>query len=340
MSNRTILILRLLLILVLLVSCSSYAISKEQSKILFVNSYHKGYRWSDEIEKGVRKALRVKAVGDRLISQKANGVELKLFRMDTKINLSEVFKKEAALAAKKIIEEWQPDVVIASDDNASKYLVAPYYKNTDLPIVFCGINWDASAYGFPVSNITGMIEIDPLLETIAILNQYSKGTRIGYLGSDDISNQKKLPFHKELLKIDYTDGKLISTFDEWKREYLRLQASVDMLIIFSPIGITGWNDKEAANFIIANTTIPSGNIEQHTSHLALVGRVKLAEEQGWWAGKAALEILKDISPADIPVAKNKHSKVYLNMVLAKHLGVKFPMELIKNATFIEAHSGE
>ncbi|MCK5194670.1 MAG: hypothetical protein KAQ71_12730, partial [Desulfobulbaceae bacterium] len=56
---------------------------------------------------------------------------------------------------------------------------------------------------------------------------------------------------------------------------------------------------------------------------------------GWWAGKTALRILDGTSPSDIPVTTNKESRVYLNMGLAKQLGIKFPMELIEKATFLE-----
>ena len=50
--------------------------------------------------------------------------------------------------------------MIASDDNAQKYLVVPYLKGTQVPVIFNGVNWDASAYGFPTSNVTGMIEVE------------------------------------------------------------------------------------------------------------------------------------------------------------------------------------
>ncbi len=66
-----------------------------------------------------------------------------------------------------------------------------------------------------------------------------------------------------------------------------------------------------------------------------IGRVKIAEEQGWWTGKTALRILDGTPPADIPVTTNKESKILLNIQLAKRLGITFPMELLEKATFIE-----
>ncbi len=309
-------------------------ISAEKKKLFFINSYHKGYEWSDDIEMGLLKALAIRENPDGTYDTSGSNIELKIFRMDTKLNKSEKLKRQAALSAKAIIDEWQPDIVVASDDNASKYLIAPYYKNAATPFVFCGLNWDASVYGFPVSNVTGMVEIDPVLETIEILKKYAKGDRIGFIGVKSISAQKSVDTYVKRLGINLSDGKLVSDFSEWKKEYLRLQEAVDMILWFNPVGITGWDSKLAEKFILENTKIPTGATSDNNKRFALVGIVKIAEEQGWWAGKTALEILAGKSAADIPIVTNKESRVYLNMLLARRLGLKFPMGLIEKATFV------
>jgi ABC-type uncharacterized transport system substrate-binding protein len=111
-----------------------------------------------------------------------------------------------------------------------------------------------------------------------------------------------------------------------------------MILWINPIGIKGWDTKLANDFILANTKIPTGGTSDNHVRFALLGRVKIAEEQGWWAGKTALRILEGTSPADIPVVTNKESKVYLNMELANRLGIRFPMELINEATLLEKMS--
>ena len=123
-------------------------------KILFIDSYHEGYAWSDGITRGVQSTLE------------GTGVNLKVIRMDTKRNTSDDFKKAAARKARAEIEAFKPDVVIAANDNASKFLIEPYFKNAELPFVFCGVNWDASVYGFPYSNTTGMVEVTPIPQII------------------------------------------------------------------------------------------------------------------------------------------------------------------------------
>ncbi|MEJ2660274.1 MAG: hypothetical protein P8Z73_06080, partial [Desulfobacteraceae bacterium] len=61
-----------------------------------------------------------------------------------------------------MIKEYNPDVVIASEDDASKYVVEPYFKNASIPFVFCGVNHSGDRYGYPYKNATGIIELDPI----------------------------------------------------------------------------------------------------------------------------------------------------------------------------------
>ena len=109
-----------------------------------------------------------------------------------------------------------------------------------------------------------------------------------------------------------------------------------MLIVAPPSFLQEEADKEEAKrFVEENTTIPTGCVEAWITPYALVGYTKLATEQGMWAAETALKILDGTSPSEIPVVTNKQAKVYLNMRIAKHLRVKFPMEMIQLATFVE-----
>lgn len=332
MSKHT---LQVILIVLFSLLTHSFSVAEESKKqLLFVNSYHTGYKWSDDIERGLLKALNITVREDGTHDTSRSSVDIKIFRMNTKINKSENSKKQAAITAKKLIEEWQPDIVVASDDNASRYLLAPYYKNSDLPFVFCGVNWDASSYGFPTSNITGMIEVGPIHELVDLLHNYTKGHRISYIGANNPSTVKNKERLEKVLGEKFHSGKLVGNFKEWQQAYIYLQESTDMLIWLSPIGIRNWEDKKAISHIFKHTKIPTGATGDNNITYSLLGKVKIAEEQGWWSGKTALKILSGTSPSDIPVTNNKQSQLYLNMDLAKQMHIKFPMELINQAIFV------
>jgi hypothetical protein len=173
------------------------------------------------------------------------------------------------------------------------------------------------------------------METIDLMKQFSRGKRMGLIGTNTLSNRKEIADLKK--RIDMTNWQIhrVSSFDQWKTAYLKLQDEVDMLILTNCTHIKGWNPKEVEAFILENTRIITGGVSDNDIGYALLGRIKMSEEQGWWAGKTALKILNGTPPSAIPVATNKHSKLLLNMKLAKRMGIVFPMELIEQADFVE-----
>jgi len=303
-------------------SATSFADNYAGKKILFVDSYHEGYPWSDGITAGIKNVLE------------KTGIELKIVRMDTKRNRDEIFKEKSALEAKNIIENFKPDVVIAGDDNASKYLIVPYYKDADLPFVFCGVNWDASIYGFPYKNLTGMVEVALINSIVKHLKNYSKGNTLGLLGIDSLTARKNAEQYAKLLNTTIEHAYFVKDVETWKQQFLKLQNQVDMLILQNPQGIKGWNDEEIVNFVEENTRIPTGTTQAERTIFTLLGIVKVPEEQGVWAAKAALKILDGTLPNDIPIAQNKEGKVIVNLKIGNKLGIVFDRRLLKTAEII------
>jgi len=86
--------------------------SYKGKKVLYIDSYHEGYAWSDGITNGIKSIFDGKEI------------ELSIFRMDTKRNGDEAFKKSTAEKAKAEVESLKPDAVIVSDDNATNLVLA------------------------------------------------------------------------------------------------------------------------------------------------------------------------------------------------------------------------
>lgn len=313
-----------------LTSCTSSATSEPETaiteqadyagkKILWVDSYHEGYEWSDGIKDGVQRVLE------------NSGVDLEIVRMDTKRNIAEEFGQQAGVDAEAAIKAFNPDVVIACDDNAQKYLVEPYLKDTDLPVVFCGVNWDASPYGYPASNITGMIEIDLVREMLDLLTPYAAGDRIAYLTGDNNTARKLFGIYNDRFFDGQLQEAFVTDFDEFKSEYLRLQDEVDMLYFGNNAGITDWDDAAAEAFILENTKIPSGSSYTWMAPYTMIIVGNSADEQGEWSAKTALSILDGIPVSDIPFAENKESTLVLNLDIADKLDVVFTPSVLRYA---------
>ena len=295
-------------ILCLFFSSTSFSKNYDGKKVLFIDSYHEGYAWSDGITRGIERGL------------KNSGVQLKIIRMNTKRNPDVAFKKNAAQKAKKVIEQFRPDVVIAADDNASKFLVKPYYKGADLPFVFCGVNWDAGVYGYPYSNVTGMVEVAPIPLLIQQMQLWAKGERIGFLGPDILTARKEAENYKKVFGLELK-AYYAKDYADWKTGFAKLQNQVDMLIIDSDGGLYNDHAKELEAFVRSKTKIPTGACYDFMIPYALVGVIKVAEEQGKWSASAALKILGGTSPSKIPIAQNKRAKLVLNKKIGDAMGV-------------------
>ncbi|MEQ8333146.1 ABC transporter substrate binding protein [Nisaea sp.] len=302
----------------ILMASTAYATDFAGKKVLFIDSYHEGYPWSDGITTGIQNVIG------------KSGAELKIHRMDTKRNGSDDFKKQAALDSKALIEEWNPDVVIATDDNASKYLIVPFYKGSDLPFVFGGVNWDASEYGFPTSNVTGIVEVDSMDETAELLRPLAKGDRLAMLATDNLTNRKTAKYAVEQMGLKL-DAFFPKNYEEWKRDFLKIQDNYDMVLFRSPAGLEGYETDAAKAFVLENSQIPGGANQMITANFAVVTYAKVAEEQGEWAANAALEILGGKSPADIPVGRNEQGRLVLNGPLIEKLQLEIGADLISSA---------
>lgn len=286
-------------------------------KVVWVDSYHQGYPWSDGIARGIRNVF------------KGRGIQLSIVRLNTKLNDSSEFGRIAGEKAKEEIEKINPDLVIATDDNAQKYLVCPHLKNTLIPIVFAGVNWDASEYGYPCRNVTGMVEIDLVEELIANMQRNANGSRVGFLSVDVETARKVGRIINKRFFNNSMSSYLVSTFTEFKKQFLRAQSHVDMLIIYNYEGIRGWDPIAAENFLSKNTRIPTGALLQFVAKYAVYTLGKYSEEQGEYAARTALKILGGTSPDNIPLVKNVKSELTVNLKMAKSAGIIFPLSTLK-----------
>ena len=296
-------------VLVILLSATTV----EAAKCVYVSSYHQGYAWSDGVERGLLKTL-----GDKC--------EITIFNMDTKRNKDEASIQRAALDAKKLIDAMQPDVVIASDDNASKYLIVPYYKDADIPFVFCGVNWTVEQYGFPFSNVTGMIEvaaIEPMFDKVAaIVGEVDHAFYIGANTLTEWKNLRRFELGGKTRQIEIS-SQLVGTMADWLAAYEEAQLA-DFVIIGSYAGITDWDSEAVARAIAPLSKKLSATNHGWMMPYTMFGMTKVPEEHGEWAGKVAIEILNGTAPAAIPIIPNRNFNIIVNNSLLDRAQIKLP----------------
>ncbi len=303
---------------------ASYLLSSSviAADCLYVSSYHAGYEWNDGIEEGIEKSLK-------------NNCRLDKFYMDTKRNPSPLFAKNAAFKAREYIEKNNPDVIIACDDNASKYLIKPYYKNTKRPFVFCGINWSAKEYGYPYENVTGMIEVAPIRPLLKVINKIVGGARHGvYLSADVLTEHKDY----ERYKSKYAEkniklvGVFVKTNEDWKKEFIRAQKA-DFIILNNNSGINDWDKKSMREFVLnTKSTLTVTNYDWMIPY-SMLAMTKLPQEQGDWAAQVAQAILQGEKPGDIPIVVNRRWNIYVNRSLMEKTSYILPSSILTKAVY-------
>jgi ABC-type uncharacterized transport system substrate-binding protein len=301
-------VILLALLLTGLHSCGRQAIEKK--KVVYVNSYHRGFPPSDQITEGVFEKLP------------ADSFEIIAHFMDTKRNPSEAYVKNRAAEILASINNENPDLLIVSDDNAVKYLVVPNFQDNPMPIVFCGVNWTAEQYDLSRCNITWILELLPLAESILTLKSYYPNMqKLLVLNENTTTSRKTKPLLDTLLSRIGISVKqeLVDDFERWKSVFIDGNETFDVLYLQTRGAIKNWDHDEALRIIDRHIKVPLVTCEDFMMPYAVFGLTQVSKEQGMWAAETAKRILLGTNPTDIPISKNQMSTVWINTSLAEKI---------------------
>ena len=314
-KSRELQIISILALLLLLMVSPVWA-----KKCLYVSSYHMGYEWDDGIYSSLEKTINGRC-------------EIKKIYLDTKRNPDEEWARWRSKEAIKVIDQYKPDIIIAVDDNASRYLVMPYLKDADIPVVFCGINWSMSEYGYPYKNTTGMIEVSPIKQLIKQLKLLQPRVKKGiFLSSDVLSEQKDYKHYKPIFAKNgiLLEPVFVKTFREWREMYRKSQ-QYDFVFLGNNAGINDWYKHEALRIVNQYAKKISVTTYKWMLPYTAIAYTKLPEEQGIWAGRVTLSILGGVEPSQIPVIQNRQWDMWLNPGILKKIKLKIPYLIYKRA---------
>ncbi len=307
-----------------LLSCGQQV--SEKKKVVYVNSYHRGFPPSDQITEGVYETLP------------ADSFEIVAHFMDTKRNPSDEYIKNRAAEIRDSIKTEDPDLLIVSDDNAVKYLVEPYFQDHPLPIVFCGVNWTAEQYDLTKCNITGIIELLPVSESVLTLKSYYPGMRkLLVLNENTTTSRKTRPLLDSLLShigISVTQ-KLVDDFEAWKAAFMYGNDSFDVIYLQTRGAIKDWDHEEALRVIDQHINVPLFTCEDFMMPYAVFGLTQVSKEQGIRAAESAKKILQGTDPTSIPISKNQMTRVWINSNLAEKIGFVPDEALLSKARIVE-----
>lgn len=310
-------------LLLALIACES---QDKKTRIYYINSYHQGYGSSDDIMEGIHQVLDDERI------------DLNVFFMDSKRHGDSDYLLQKVDTALAEIAQFDPDVIIASDDNAVKYLIEPHFKTGPIPVVFCGVNWSAQKYGLPTEYVTGMLEVLPLKENLQImLDHFPEAKKLTVLSENTESERKNTEMLDTLYKnmgfsVSY---QLVDDFAAWKTAFKSGNEKTDIIYFSTHGGIKNWDKTEAIEFITRHISVPVVTCDDFMMAYAVFGLTKIASEQGVWASKKALQIANGTAPDQIPLTRNQQSQMWLNQSLANQIGWQPTGHIMDKARILE-----
>ncbi len=318
-----------------LLSCTTQAFA-EGKKVLHIASYHDEYSWTHRIDKGIQKGLKQ--------GLKNMPHEYKVFYMDTKRKNKPGEVAAAAEEAKKLIKSWDPDLVLTSDDNATKYVASPL-KDTGRKFVFTGVNNEPSKYSLPNENVTGILERFHASDGIQLLKMLKPGSKKIVMMSDDsitgklISGQLEPALRRQ--NVDLLGVHSTGSFEEWKSLITKYQDEADAFYVVVYFTMKDKNGNAISGPDVLKWTREHSKIPEIgfwpfvTDHGGLAAIGVDGVEQGYVAARTAAKIMKGVSPSDIPPRITNKSILFINAKRARELHLKVPGELVESANIVE-----
>jgi len=287
-------------------------------KILVVMSYEENNPWCIQIKEGIDSVFE-------------GNSDIKYFYMNTKKNFEAGVRK--AKEAYQIYNRFRPDGVIAADDNAQSMFVLPYLKDkVKTPVMFCAVNEKPEKYGYPASNVSGILERDFISESIAFAKQLVPSINtVGFLAKDSpsgraIRNQVEIESDTYLTK--FAGFKLVETMKETLAVLEEYKKTSDALFITSTNGILDTDGKPLDNQQVTRAvakyykkTLIGAN-DFHVRYGVLCAVVKSGNAQGRMSAKMLLKAIKGTPVKQLPVTVNKYGNRMLNVTAMKELGIR------------------
>lgn len=285
--------------------------------VLVVFSYEEDLDWHKEMKKAIESVL-------------GKSCNIKYFYMDTKNNLEAGQRK--AKEAYLLYEAFLPDGIIAADDNAQAMFVVPYLRDrAAVPVIFCGVNADPEEYGYPASNVSGILERMHINESLALAKQLVPSIKtFGGIEKDSPTGRAYLKAFQEESKdliVKFVDFGLPKTIKEAVEEAKALRETCDLLFLATMKGIPDergrpLTEREAIRIVSRAFGKPTfTNVEHGVRFGILCAVVQRGWEQGETAAKMLLKAMQGTPLSQIPVTRNRYGKRIINVTVMKELGI-------------------
>lgn len=305
----------------------------QAARILHVMSYHSPWRWTDGQFDGFKAGL-----GDV-------AAEFRVFQLDTKRWSSAEQKTERGKAARSLVDEWKPDLIYTSDDDAQD-LVTRHYLDTPIKHVFSGVNKSPGHYGFDrANNVTGVIEHEHFAESVRLLKSIVPSIKRLVVVLDDAAMWEPVVARMKAASlpegVSIVSWETIRTYADYKARiaaYPKIADGIALIGIFNFKDSAGKNVpyQEVLRWTAENSTLPDLGFWIDRVHYGTLAAVTVSErEQGLAAGKLARAILREgKNPHALPMLPTSKGLPVISLARAKKLGITVRSEQLLSAEVV------
>ena len=298
--------------------------------ILLIHSYHRGYKWSDDISK----------VFEKKYENGAN-TSLTTVYMDTKKIATPTYFDRLFDLYDEQFKGRHFDLVVAADNNALEFVIR-YHEHLfkDLPVVFLGINnFDESMiyennmrqYTTGVAenvdiakNIDLILNIHKNCKKIVIINDKSK---TGYALRRDIF--KVLPQYEKKVNFEYIDDISIENL-KTKITHLPKNTIILWVLLFKDKTGKKFTYKESLRQVRSISKVPIYGLWDFYLGKGIVGGLLTsATSQANEASKMIDKIMSGQKPWRIPILKKSPNEYIFDYKELKKYKIKIPNEIKK-----------
>lgn len=316
--------------LVAFLGAHATAVTAAEFRVLVVMSYEAGNPWVMEIREGIDSVLR-------------DSSEITYFHMDTKVAPADGAKKgEEAYA---LYQRLQPDGVIVADDDAQAMFTVPFLKDkVRTPVMFNGVNDSAAKYGFPASNVSGILERAHVRESLAFAKQLIPSIQTACFLTNDVPAGRALRAQVRAEKATYPVRVgtffLLKSIREINAQARSGSSACDTLFVDSLEGIADdaarpLNNREVLEALsrVYGGPILGGNRYQ-VEQGAWAAVVKTGREQGETSAEMLLKAMRGTPVSQIPVASNVQGRRVINVTAIEAHKVVLKPNVLRGATLV------
>jgi signal transduction histidine kinase len=276
--------------------------------VLIINSYHKGYQWTDNTLAGIESVLK---------DGKSN-IELHVEFMDSKRVVDKNHFYRLFLYYRSKFDQVKFNLIIVSDNDAFNFVLR--YRDAlfpNIPVVFCGVNALNEMLQQKVPLLTGVVEDYDIKATLEVALKLHPQTKeiIAVSNGTPVGAAKRQFFNDAMaatgknLKGTIIDDPILSDFERLIKE-----RSKDCIILL----LGSFKDKsgttlpvEESTPILARYDVPLyGVLEYYLGYGIIGGKLISGYHQGALAAQMGLRILQG-EPVDKVPIERKSPNLYM-----------------------------